>query len=158
MYLKFFFVYLLPGRGGLDARQPNTWKLARAALTKLCVIARHSRYPPLCSRQTSADNCRFELACAQCLDGCESDLTDVTIDTDTLPTCEPLPEGVRSSTTATTLQSFDIEEGYYRISTESPIVLECYQKDACIGGVNFSNYCAIGYDGPCKPIPKPRWA
>ena len=57
------------------------------------------------------------------LDGCESDLSDVTVDTDTLLTCEPMPEGVRSSATATTLQSFDIEAGYYRISTESPIVL-----------------------------------
>lgn len=129
-----------------------------AALTRLCVIARDPCSTPLRSRQASADSCRFELACTQCLDGCESDLSHVTIDTETLPTCEPIPEGVRPSSTATTLQSLDIQEGYYRISTESTIVLECYQKDACVGGVNFSDYCAIGYEGPCKPISKYKWA
>lgn len=85
------------------------------------------------------------------MDGCKSDLSNVMIDRETIPTCELIPEGVWPS--STTLLTFDIKEGYYRTSTESPIVLECYQPDACIGGTNSSNYCAIGYEGPCKTIP-----
>ena len=126
-----------------------------AALTRRCAIGRMLHR--IRSRQTFPDSCRFELACGQCLDGCDSDLSNVTVDRETLPTCEPIPEGVRPSSAAITLQTFDIQKGYYRTHAESPIVLECYQTGACIGGVNSSNYCAVGYRGPCKSIPKNRW-
>ncbi|CAN0446746.1 unnamed protein product, partial [Scytosiphon promiscuus] len=43
-----------------------------------------------------------------------------------------------------------IKEGYFRISVESAEVLECYREDACNGGIDPSDYCAIGYEGPCK--------
>lgn len=76
------------------------------------------------------------------------------IDRETLPTCEPIPMGVCPSSTSTTLQTFDIKEGYFRISADSTIVLECYETDACTGGIDPSNYCAIGYTGPCKLTPR----
>lgn len=108
---------------------------------------------PICLRQqTSPDTCRFEVACGQCLDGCDSDLRNVAIERTMLPTCEPIPAGVWPSSTAIVLQTFDVKKGYFRISSESPIVLECFQKDACIGGINASNYCAIGYEGPCESV------
>lgn len=71
---------------------------------------------------------------------------------ETLPTCEPIPEGVLSSMTAITVQTFHLEEGYYRVSTESSIVLKCYLEEACVGGIDPSDYCAVGYTGPCKFI------
>ncbi|CAM9485949.1 unnamed protein product, partial [Laminaria digitata] len=42
--------------------------------------------------------------------------------------------------------------GYYRVSTESLIVLKCYLEEACVGGIDPSDYCAVGYTGPCKFI------
>lgn len=102
------------------------------------------------SRQASPGNCRFELACAQCPGGCERELSNVTIERSTLPACDPIPVGVWPSPNSTTLQTFDLKEGYYRTSVESPVVLECYQKDACSGGINPDGYCAIGYTGPCE--------
>lgn len=103
-------------------------------------------------QQSSPDSCRFKLACAECLDSCEVDLNNVIIDRETLPTCKPVPEGVSPPSTAITLQTFDIKEGYYRVSTDSATVLECYQMGACTGGVDPADYCAVGYTGPCKPF------
>lgn len=105
------------------------------------------------SLQTYSALCRFELACAQCLpDGCDSDLSNVTIDTKTVPTCEAIPDGVWPNSTAITLAEFDIKKGYFRISAESPLVLECFRAEACKGGVDPRNYCANGYQGPCESI------
>lgn len=86
------------------------------------------------------------------MDGCDSDLSNVRIDNEMLPICEPIPLGVKSSRTATTLQRFDLEKGYFRTSADSPNVLECYQPDACVGGIDPSDYCDIGYTGPCKSM------
>ena len=103
-------------------------------------------------RQVSPDRCRFGLVCAQCLDGCQSDLSNVAINRNSLPVCNPIPVGVWPLSPATTLQTLDIKEGFFRISTESAIVLECFQQDACLGGIEPSDYCATGYTGPCKPF------
>lgn len=65
--------------------------------------------------------------------------------------CKDLPVGVVSSSTGTTVTTLDLAKGYYRTSGGSHIVLECYRKDSCIGGLDTSNYCAAGYEGPCKP-------
>ena len=101
-------------------------------------------------RQASPNSCRFELVCAQCLNGCQSDLSNVIIDRNTLPVCDPIPVGVWPLMPETTLQTLDMKEGYFRISTESPIVLKCFRQDACLGGIEQSDYCATGYTGPCK--------
>lgn len=54
------------------------------------------------------------------------------------------------SSTGTTLASLQLAEGYYRTSNESHVVLECYRKDSCIGGLDPTTYCATGYEGPCE--------
>lgn len=72
-----------------------------------------------------------------------------TITPDTVPVCKALPVGV-STSSATTLATFDLLAGYYRVSADSRNVLECYRKDSCTGGTNALNYCATGYRGPCK--------
>lgn len=58
--------------------------------------------------------------------------------------------GARASSTNTALRTLDIKEGFYRVSADSTVVLECYQKDACVGGTNQGKYCAVGYEGPCE--------
>lgn len=92
------------------------------------------------------------MVCAQCVDSCDSDLVNVKIGSEKPPTCEPIPMGVRASSGVTTIKTFDLEEGYYRVSSESRIVLECYQGDACLGGTDASNYCKAGYMGPCESL------
>lgn len=64
--------------------------------------------------------------------------------------CKDQPTGVVTSSTGTTLATLQLAKGYYRTSGESHIVLECYRKDSCVGGLNASNYCAAGYEGPCE--------
>lgn len=84
------------------------------------------------------------------MEGCDSDLVHVKIGGGKPPTCETIPVGVRPSSSVSTIETFDLEEGYYRVSNESSIVLQCYQEEACVGGTNASNYCATGYRGPCE--------
>lgn len=49
----------------------------------------------------------------------------------------------------TTLSTLDLEKGYYRTSADSKNILKCLREEACVGGVDSSNYCASGYQGPC---------
>ena len=49
-----------------------------------------------------------------------------------------------------TLQTLDLEPGYYRTSETSRNVLECHREEACVGGSNASQYCAPGYQDACK--------
>lgn len=64
--------------------------------------------------------------------------------------CEDVPRGVDASSAGTTLFSFNLEKGYYRISPDSHNVLECYNEEACLGGDTVGQYCAPGYQGPGK--------
>lgn len=70
--------------------------------------------------------------------------------TDTVPVCENLMEGVEASSRGTTVANLDLQQGYYRTSATSKVVLECYFEDACVGGSIDEEYCAEGYKGPCK--------
>ncbi|CAN0179302.1 unnamed protein product, partial [Ectocarpus sp. 12 AP-2014] len=53
-------------------------------------------------------------------------------------------------TGGTTLETLELEPGYYRISNTSHTVRECFQESACKGGTDASHdgYCAAGYEGP----------
>ena len=86
------------------------------------------------------------------MDGCDSDLDNVTISGDKPPICEAIPVGVEASSSVTTIETFNLKKGYYRVSSESVNVLECHQEDACLGGTNASNYCKPGYMGPCESL------
>lgn len=68
----------------------------------------------------------------------------------TVPLCALMPHGVDDSTDGVTLESLDLEEGFFRMSTTSHAVLECYQEEACRGGTEVTNYCSGGYEGPCE--------
>lgn len=65
------------------------------------------------------------------------------------PVCEYLPKGVNALSSGTTVSTFHLQEGYYRVSAESRTILECYNEDACVGGDTAGQYCATGYEGPC---------
>lgn len=52
-----------------------------------------------------------------------------------------------------TLQTLDIEDGYWRATNTSrgSDILPCYNEGACGGGVTDSaGYCAEGYTGACE--------
>lgn len=96
------------------------------------------------------ESCRFELVCARC-STCDDVYSGVLVDTDTtVPVCVDLPKGTTTASSGTSLATISLEKGYYRTSAESQIVLECYQEDACVGGDAADDYCASGYEGPCK--------
>ena len=86
------------------------------------------------------------------MDGCNSDLVNVTISADKPPICEAIPVGVEASSSVTTIETFELKKGYFRASNKSVNVLECYQEDACAGGTDASNYCKPGYMGPCESL------
>lgn len=53
----------------------------------------------------------------------------------------------------TTIEGLEIHQGYWRATSTSAHVLECYNSDACRGGMTGSvGYCSEGYGGPCKWI------
>lgn len=66
------------------------------------------------------------------------------------PVCADLPEGANALSEGTTVRTLNVEKGYYRISADSINILECYNKDACVGGDTVGEYCAPGYEGPCE--------
>ena len=49
-----------------------------------------------------------------------------------------------------TLQTLELQPGFFRPSLESTDIRECFHEAACMGGVELSDYCAAGYTGPCK--------
>lgn len=73
-----------------------------------------------------------------------------------VPICDEVPAGARSvGDGGTTLETLELEPGYYRTSNKSHNVLECFREAACEGGIDATDdgYCADGYSGPCESIP-----
>ncbi|CAM9146371.1 unnamed protein product [Hapterophycus canaliculatus] len=93
-------------------------------------------------------SCRFDLACARCATGCDDVPPSVVVTESKVPVCAELMEGVKASSTGTTVATLELQAGYYRTSVESQAVLECYLEDACVGGIGVESYCADGYQGP----------
>ena len=73
-----------------------------------------------------------------------------------MPTCtEMMEHSTRSTGTYVTLETLLIDAGYWRATNGSIIVLACYNKGACQGGLTGSNdFCKKGYKGPCKTYRK----
>ena len=69
---------------------------------------------------------------------------------DGLTLCAEAPPGTMAPSSGTTVETLILEKGYYRSSNQSHNVWECYQTDACAGGVSIEGICAVGYAGPCK--------
>lgn len=87
------------------------------------------------------------MACHDCL--AEADCENCVVrNRDEVQVCEPVLAHTVSPSANGTLQSLELQEGFWRISSTSKDVRECYEADACVGGVE--PYCAAGYTGPCK--------
>ena len=49
-----------------------------------------------------------------------------------------------------TLATLEILPGFFRSCPFSTDIRECFHKEACQGGDKPTDYCAIGYGGPCE--------
>lgn len=103
-----------------------------------------------------AGACRFLAVCARCSTDCKGESSGVVVaDPAAVPVCDEVPTGARSAEDGgTTLETLELEPGYYRTSNKSHDVLECFQEAACKGGVDAADdgYCAEGYSGPCESL------
>ena len=99
--------------------------------------------------------------CSRCNDQCDASV-GIDIDESSVPVCVVVPVGVKTTgNSGMTLETLDLVSGFYRTSNSSKEVLECYQKEACMGGSIAGSYCAGGYAGPCEGFMSPlhaQWA
>lgn len=100
----------------------------------------------------NADACRFDHVCARCSSECNNVAAGVTVGEETaVPVCDVVPTGSKSADVGgTTLETLELNPGYYRTSNRSHVVLECFRESSCLGGIDPNSYCADGYDGPCE--------
>ncbi|GMH85372.1 hypothetical protein TrST_g857 [Triparma strigata] len=59
-----------------------------------------------------------------------------------------IPNGVKKDIPGMTLQTLDLEEGFWRKSPDSVEIYECLNSKHCKGGVNTTDLCSDGYSGP----------
>eukprot|EP00752_Nemacystus_decipiens_P010199 g9089.t1 len=85
----------------------------------------------------------YEVACDACPDECSYCSTS---NPDSVQLCEPVMEHTTSTPVNGTLETLELARGYWRSSTTSTEIRECYETDSCVGGTE--EYCATGYDGP----------
>ncbi|CAM9692446.1 unnamed protein product, partial [Ectocarpus sp. 12 AP-2014] len=76
---------------------------------------------------------RYETVCFDCPDwdeclGCMIEEGEVT------PTCEAPLEHTNAEEPGLTLETLNIDGGYWRTTTDSDDILACYNPDACRGG------------------------
>ncbi|CAN0137715.1 unnamed protein product, partial [Ectocarpus fasciculatus] len=83
-------------------------------------------------------------ACSGCqatCDGCAQPLL--------VPLCSDVIPHSRSDGGLVTLETLEIDPGYWRATNSSTEVLACYNEDACAGGTTgATEYCVEGYEGP----------
>lgn len=101
--------------------------------------------------QTDDENYRYGIVCDGC-DGSDVECEGCTIEDDhTIPVCSPLLEHTTSERGTATLERLVLNSGYWRATNTSRDILECFNKNACHGGVTGSKtYCSMGYEGPCE--------
>ncbi|CAM9477686.1 unnamed protein product [Ectocarpus fasciculatus] len=91
--------------------------------------------------------CRFHEVCTDCAVSCAEIPEGVFVANDAfVPICETIMMGA-SGNAGATVATLELEPGYYRTSADSREVLQCHQEEACLGGVDTSEYCASGYEG-----------
>lgn len=60
-------------------------------------------------------------------------------------------DGTTADEPGTNLTTLNVDEDYWRATSLSRNILECYIKEACLGGLTGStHYCHDGYKGPCE--------
>lgn len=68
-----------------------------------------------------------------------------------VPVCEVPLEHTTATEPGSTMETLDIEGGYWRATNTSDKILACYNPDACSGGVTGAEgFCASGYNGSCE--------
>ena len=72
-----------------------------------------------------------------------------------MPECTALSvAGIEHASSAggvVTLAGLKIDQGYWRATASSTNILECYNGDACRGGITGgAEYCSEGYKGACE--------
>lgn len=68
-----------------------------------------------------------------------------------VPVCTEAYEHSDSNGINVTIEFLDIEAGYWRATNTSDEILECYNTDACLGGITGeAAFCLEGYEGPCE--------
>ncbi|CAN0382790.1 unnamed protein product [Ectocarpus sp. 12 AP-2014] len=93
-------------------------------------------------------NVRFETVCSGC-SGWDECSNCAIFDSTVTPTCEVPLEHTSADEDGLTLETLKIDQGYWRATTESVIILACYNADACAGGkTGADSFCASGYQGP----------
>ncbi|CAM9335907.1 unnamed protein product, partial [Choristocarpus tenellus] len=90
---------------------------------------------------------RYGTVCARCSSSCEPS-NNCTVLNAKVPTCEVPLDNTISPQPGVTVATLALEKGYWRTSNTSVTILGCYNKDACLGGVDTEEYCAPGYTGP----------
>ena len=120
------------------------WQLPRDS-RRLAPVSPHAS--PICVHHLKSNNF-FEAVCVGCPDACEACFID-----EKIPKCVALSEaGIEHADSpggVITVDGLVIHDGYWRATKISTIVLECYNQDACLGGVGIGN-CNRGYEGPCE--------
>ncbi|CAM9767423.1 unnamed protein product, partial [Scytosiphon promiscuus] len=108
----------------------------------------------------ASGSCRFAEVCSGCADSCDDQPDGVDMVNDSgVPTCVQAMTGINASGDGgMTLSTLKLEGGYYRTSAGSHDVLECHRKEACVGGVETSQYCKSGYQGPYCAVCGDRYA
>lgn len=105
-------------------------------------------------QESASTKTRFEVACAECSTAASNTPEGVEVRHENeIPSCKDLPTGAKAVASGTTVEGIVLETGYFRTSNDSHAVLECHRRRACVGGDDANNYCAIGYEGPCKCYP-----
>ncbi|CAM9890311.1 unnamed protein product, partial [Ectocarpus sp. 6 AP-2014] len=98
----------------------------------------------------SVDGSRYQTVC----DGCPVNSSDWVVSVeneDSVPICVVQLEHTRSKGGNTTIETLDVDAGYWRATSNSDNVLACYNEDACKGGTTDDpDFCRLGYEGPCK--------
>lgn len=100
--------------------------------------------------QNASGTARYETVCAGCmsLSVCENCTVD---NSDYNPICSAVPEHTFADKPGTRLEALRIEEGYWRATRESAIILSCYNEAACLGGqTGAETFCKTGYTGACE--------
>ena len=80
--------------------------------------------------------------------GCSIVTNSIFADPLAVEICSAVPSYTTSTGARDTVASLALDPGYWRSSNASLEISECYNSNACLGGV--SDYCAPGYSGPCE--------
>eukprot|EP00903_Cladosiphon_okamuranus_P016354 g15082.t1 len=64
------------------------------------------------------------------------------------PFCAEILDHTKSDEDTGTLETLELDPGYWRATDTSRNILSCFNEEACEGGAEVGSYCAAGYEGP----------